>query len=70
MQEYGKCTMQLVNKEPPERPRNQSLVTFHTIQFSKQGFRVKLAFGKSGRIFLILEVADHRRHLFYAKHLF
>ena len=53
----------------PGRPRNESLVTFDTIQFLRVSFQVKLVFGKFWTILLILGVANHRRHFLSAKQL-
>ena len=53
----------------PGRPRNESLVTFDTIQFLRVSFQIKLVFGKFWTILLILGVANHRRHFLSAKQL-
>ena len=52
-----------------ERPRNPSL-TFDTNQFLKVSFQLKLAFGKFGRIFLILRGCRSSSALIEAKDLF
>ena len=69
MLENRKCRL-LVNKKNPERPRNPSLVTFDTNQFLRESFQLKLAFGKFGRIFLILRGCRSPSTLIEAKHLF
>ena len=69
IQENGKCRL-LANKKNPERPRNPSLVTFDTNQFLRVSFKLKLAFGKFGRIFLILRGCRSSSTLIEAKHLF
>ena len=57
-------------EENSERPRNTSLATFDTSQFLGVSFQLKLAFGKFGRIFLILRGCRSSSTLIEAKHLF